>query len=336
MGSKKDHRENRGYLGTYELALSSIAEAKQEACVRLGEEWSEAGGKLKKRRCPRCHRWVAVNTQHVLRTVRTRIGAVRYRRHYYYCHGWGQGWYPRDEELKLTQEDMTEDVVELALDFAVNDSFQLAAERLELHHAIQISPTGLKLLFERQSKPLADREIPKPVVSLAMSEHNGHRPVVIMNDGSMLRHKDGWHEAKLLSVEILGETNRVYLAETRDKDRFERQLFESEGFSKLRSRTGLWIADGAPFNWGLQGRLCPHAQGLVDYWHVKEHLHECAVELFGEGDGCVELFVERGAKRLLASEGVKLIGELKGCHLQSAARTKQGKRQGEALESLWE
>lgn len=334
--SAKNHQDGKeGYWASYEKELDKIEETKQQACLRLGREWSEVDKRTKKKRCPRCKRWVAVNTKSVPRTVTTRMGEVTYRRHYYYCHKCGLGFSPQDQKLGFETEEMTGDVVALAMDFIVNDPFELATNRLQMHHGIDRSATGLKSLFERKSAPLADTEEPTPVVPLPLYEQNSHLPAVVMNDGSMIRHTDGWHEAKLMSIGILGQTERVFLVETKDKERFERLLFESPGFAQLRSREVLWLADGAAFNWGLQERLCPHAHALVDFWHVLEHLHTCAVEVFGDGDPCSELFEERVSELLLSSKSGAVISQLKECYLMTP-RTKQGKLQAQALLDFWQ
>ncbi len=83
----------------------------------------------------------------------------------------------------------------------------------------------------------------------------------------MLRHRDGWHETKLMSVEALGSADRVYLADARSKNRFEDQLRFSPGYEKLKDREVLWIADGAPWIWNMKRRLCPHAHELLDYYY---------------------------------------------------------------------
>ena len=335
MCAEKHLGGKEGYWASYQQELNRVAETEEEACFRLGREWSDSEKKTKKIRCPRCRRWVAVNVHLIPRTVTTRMGEVVYRRHYYYCHKCSFGWYPRDKELGFESEDMTGDVIALVMDFVVSDPFELSASRLRLHHQIERSATGLKLLFERQSAPLADAEKPIPIVRLPLTEANGHQPVVIMNDGSMIRQTTGWHEIKLMSIGVLGETRRVFLAETRDKERFERLLFESIGFAELRSREVLWLADGAPYNWGLQERLCPHAEGLVDFMHVREHIYSCAIEVFGEEDCCAALFIESASRQLLDSRADAVIAQLKECYLMTP-RKQRGKRQAAALLDLWQ
>lgn len=229
---------------------------------------------------------------------------------------------------------MTCDLLALSMDFAVNDNFKLSAERMAFHHGVTFSETKMKYLFERGCASLADLDKPNSVVPLPFTKFNFHKPVLIENDGSMLRHTDGWPEAKLIRVGVLGEDRAIYLAETRDKERLENLLRNAAGFARLRQRTVLWIADGAPYNWNVQKRLCSHAHCLVDYWHVMEHVYECARTLFGEGDECVGHFAGTAARLLLNGRPKQLIAELKQCSLLLGKNNK-ARHQGQSLKTLW-
>jgi len=333
MKKSAARKDSSGYKSSYESSLSRIEQAKQEEAARLSAEWSESESAGQPRPCPKCGKLFSPKSRSVARTVLTKVGAVTYRRHYHYCDYCRFGFYPRDAELGLSDEDLTDDVLALALDFAVNETFRFAAERLELHHGVRLSTTKMQHLFERQSAPLADGETPRPVVPLPLTPRNAHQPVLIENDGSMFRRLDCWHEAKLMRLGVVGETQSTFLAETLKTDRFEQWLRESPGYFRLRERTVLWLGDGAPYNWGLQQRLCPRAHALVDYWHVMEHVHDCGKELFGEGDECAKLFAEAAARLLLRSRSKQLIKELNQC-LALTPVGKRGESKRQALKKL--
>ncbi len=146
----------------------------------------------------------------------------------------------------------------------------------------------------------------------------------------MVRPTRGFGEIKLFGVQVLGESERVFLAEAHDKDRFEAQRRESEGFARLRKREVLWIGDGLPYNWGLKRRLCPHAHELVDFYHVMEYAHDAAKGLLGQGDACAELYARRISDLLLSGEIDLLFDELKEC-TPYKPRTKAGKKDEAAL-----
>lgn len=334
--SKPNHQSGKkGYETTYEKALDDVDAFRSAKCEQLAKEWSDPDNrnKAKKKRCPRCGRWTSVHKYHVKRRILTRMGEVEYRRHYYYCHKCSQGFYPKDEELGFEKEEMTDDLNALAMDFVVSSTFEEASQRLWVHHGVRISATGLNHLFAYKSAPLADVEEPCPPLALPLTHERRHRPVMIQADGSMIRHTDGWHELKLLSVGVLGEADRIYLAEARSKDRFEAQLFESEGFARLRKRKVLWIADGAEWIWNMKARLCPHAEELLDYYHAIEHAHDAAKALFGEEDACTPLFTDRIATLFNAGDIERLFDELKEC-IPYKPRTKMGKKEAKVLWDL--
>lgn len=290
-------------------------------CERLAREWSDGAEARPKRACPICGRPVGVKRPGVLRRVLTRLGEVEYRRHQHYCNRCEVSFFPRDAEVGLPEVNMTEDVQDFAMDLMVTDTFENAARRLALHHGIERSVTALQDLFEHITAKVADREEPKPPVSLPLG-CNAEEPVVILNDGSMVHRTDGWHEMNLLSVGELHATARVYLVD-HDKGRLRAQLQATPGFEQLVRRTVLWVADGAPCNFTLQEEVCPHAHVLVDYWHVREHLFDAAKGVFGEKDECVPLFVEQASRLLLESQIVVLLHELVACEgLAFAAKSK--------------
>jgi hypothetical protein len=303
---------------------------KKRECERLGRAWSDPEGPAPKRVCPRCGKPVSAKARHVGRTVLTGMGEVTYRRHHYWCGDCRQGFFPKDEELGFDEEALSGDVVLFALDLLMGDTFRATSTRMERHHGLSLSATRIQHLFERTSAPLADAEKPRPPIPLPLEKTNRHRPAMIQVDGSMIRHVNGWHEAKLLSVETLGDAHRVYLADTQDKDRLEAQVRESRGFSELTKRDVLWIADGAEWIWRMKDRLCPQAHELLDFYHAAEHGHAAARALFGEGDACTELFAQRIRHLLLTSDIETLFDELKEC-IPYKPKTTQAEKEAEAL-----
>ncbi|RJO67458.1 MAG: ISKra4 family transposase [Myxococcales bacterium] len=329
---KKEARLRAGYEDSYDEAVADFEAFRRQTCERLASQWSDPPGKAKPRPCPACGKAARVRKYGVERRIVTRFGEVSAKRNYHVC-SCGHGFYPKDEELGFDEDNLSRDVLARVLDFVVSDTFEASRERLRLHHGIELSETKLRHLFERQSAPLADREKPCPVAPLPLTKANAHQPVVIECDGSMVRQTRGFGEVKLFGVQVLGETKRVFLAEAKDKDRFEAQLFESPGFEKLSKREVLWIGDGQPYNWGLKRRLCPQARELVDFYHVMEHAHQAAKALFGDGDACADLYARRVSRLLLSGEIETLFDELKAC-IPYQPRTKAGKKEEAVLRPL--
>lgn len=322
MPSPKHQAAKPGYLDAYEKEIEREGKMRQESCERLGAKWTEPRKDPKKRRCPRCKRWLAAHDYRE-RKVLTHFGEVSFRRHYYHCENCGAGFFHRDEFLGLDREDYTPDLIALALDFIVNSTMREASERMELHHGVRISATGLQRLFERQSAPLADAKEPAPPALLPLREDNRHAPAVVMVDGSMLRHRDGWHETKLMRVGALCGVDDVFLAETGEIARLEQQLLNSPGACELRRRKVLWLGDGAPWLWNMQQRICPYAYVLLDYYHAKKHLYDCVKVVFAEHGDLGEIFVDAVVRGLLAGEVEQVIADLRLCAWQETEAAKR-------------
>lgn len=332
MGHKNEDRERAGYEDSYDEALSDYENYRKVMCKRLSRKWSDPEGKAKAVGCLQCGKNAWVKKYRVKRTIITKFGEVPVYRNYHACTC-GHDFYPRDIEMGFDEDNLSRDVLAKVLDFVVTDTFEASRERLRLHHELDLSETKLLHLFQRKSAPLSDCEKPRPAVPLPLTDTNGHRPVVIECDGSMVRQTRGFGEIKLFCIQVMGESERVFLAEAKDKDRFEAQLRESKGFGHLRKREVLWIGDGLPYNWGLKRRLCPHAHELVDFYHVMEYAHDAAKGLFGQGDACVEIYARRISDLLLSGDIDLLFDELKEC-MPYKPRTKAGKKTEAALSPL--
>jgi hypothetical protein len=330
---KKGTEPKPGYAAAYAASLAAQGRFETEQREALSRAWSDPIDKTPKKRCPRCGNWTAVSKKSLPRAVTTRYGETTFTRHYYWCGRCEAGFFPKDAELGFEPQDCTPDVAGWAEDLCMNDDFRCAAERLRLHHGIAWSLTGLQGFHERQTRGLVADGKPEPVAELPLTERNMHQPVTIQNDGSMILRRDGWHEVKLFSVGVLGETKRVYLAETASQERFEAQLRQSPGFWKLRQRTVLWLGDGAPGNWKLQQRLCPQARPLLDLWHAMEHAFDAAKAVLGEGDACVPLFAARIKALLLSGDVDALFDELKEC-IPYKPKSARKKREAGALWAL--
>ncbi len=301
MGRKTDDMDRAGYEDSYDEEVDELLDYHRQACVRLSRKWSDPEGKAAAVACPKCGMNAWVKKYGVKRTIVTRFGEVAVFRNYHVCRC-GHGFYPRDIEMGFDEDNLSRDVLKQVLDFVVTDTFEASRERLELHHGIRLSATKLKHVFERKSAPFADRERPCPVIELPVGTKREHSPIMIQVDGSMIRHTDGWHETKLMSVQAIGKTERVYFAETGDKDRFESQLRESPGFARLRKREVFWIADGAPWIWKMKDRLCPQALELLDFYHVVEHGEAAADQAYGEDSDAASCFMNALTHRLIWKE----------------------------------
>jgi hypothetical protein len=80
---------------------------------------------------------------------------------------------------------------------------------------------------------------------------------------------------------------RRYAAHGGDFDDFgERMKALANRLGARRAQKVAFVADGAPCLWRWAAENLPHGSELIqDYWHVCEHLHGVARELYGEEEG---------------------------------------------------
>ena len=144
----------------YQQALKNIEESKRRECQDLVRKWSQPETGDLHQPCPHCGHSSAPKRRNVPRTLITSLGEVTYTRHHYACPRCGQGFYPQDEVIQgdLGHGGMTRDLTELALDLALNDPYELAAERFKFHHGIELSRSGFQRLVEEAGEKRAEKK----------------------------------------------------------------------------------------------------------------------------------------------------------------------------------
>lgn len=158
--TKKDDNVVEFPKSAYEQTLDNIDDYKKSACDRLAVQWSQNDQVDLRCSCPKCEHVSAPKRRNVKRTIITLLGEITYTRHYYKCPNCGHGFYPLDDDIKkdLGHGSMTRDITALALDFAMTDPYELAAERFELHHGIKLSRSGFQRIVEEAGERLAEKK----------------------------------------------------------------------------------------------------------------------------------------------------------------------------------
>lgn len=260
-------------------------------------------------RCPRCGCAVGVKSYRVARLVVTRGGEVTLHRNYHWCRQCREGFFPKDLELGLEAGvEASPEVERLSLDFALNDAFEQAAERLEFHHGLRVSPKQLKGMVERRGRAWSAGKSP----NFSIPSRPG--PLVVMADGSMQPTRQGWKECKLACLENLAVAGeRFYLGSTRGLEDFEQRLKQGLKQAHWYEREVVWICDGAEWLWKLQERQAPEAFCLLDWYHLAERVNECAAELLGEDTAEAALFGRRACALLWDNRVDECLAELEAC-----------------------
>ena len=102
-------------------------------------------------------------------------------------------------------------------------------------------------------------------------------------DGTMLHTcQDGWRELKAYRFEHGAGTHAGAYLENAETF-MPRVRRAALAMKALGARRIIWVADAAEWiDKGITVQL-PMAKRIVDLWHARQHLHEAARQIFGEG-----------------------------------------------------
>lgn len=202
-------------------------------------------------------------------------------------------------------ERLSEGVRALVAWKCARESFADTSEDLAHCHRLCVSPSEVARIAheegaraceffeerdERWSEPVASgRPVFAPEVRTERLVLEVDGGVVLTREGE--EHKTVW-VARAFDTAARGEnaSGRAYLAASRyaavagDLDEFKHRVDALANRMGARSaREVAVLADGAPALWNLLSERLPSAVQIQDFWHVSEHLHELAKDLFGEG-----------------------------------------------------
>ena len=147
---------------------------------------------------------------------------------------------------------------------------------------------------------------------------------LIFADGVMV-HTDGdWHEARVGTVRSQmadGKQHKSSIARLCSLEDFGLDLWrKAHQMGYGRAPLSAFIADGSHWLWNLaQGRFSRAVQ-ILDFWHLCEHVGNCAKEFFGEGSEASRTWSLKVCGTLRAGLADEALGEIEGLRARSAAK----------------
>lgn len=323
--------EEDGLLSQIENAAEDAKRVVGQAMVdkRLSDLEPEDG---KPKRCPRCGALARVRKKAVRRTFKSLSGTHTIKRNQHHCEGCSESFYPVDERLGLPKAgDASVELERRLADFAVNDVYEQAEARWNLHYPYlkrssnQFRQTAKRLgrLVEEANPELLQSALLPPTQQSAAT-------VYFMSDGGMvlLRAEPGklaemlgagWREMKLGMVfrhenHLLGQAeHRGVISQARYAGDFSQEKFKEQLKAALNIECAggagqvVYLADGAPENWLLALELCPSAILILDWYHAVENIMKCGRALFGDENERCLAFWKAGAECLLAAGKIDLL-----------------------------
>jgi hypothetical protein len=241
----------------------------QEALQRRDEQGS-----------PACCGRAMDNHSRQWRTVKTLLGDVRVRRHYFRCLSCDRSLFPADAWLGW-KGGFSFGVQELAAWECAALPYREAVASLEKLAGLSVSKHAAEDIAGRWGK---EELTPPPYAQRVEKE------LVIQIDGTIAHLLEGWKEIKVGACfswdcdQPDKDPEAVsYCADWETAEQFRQTLWQealARGVSRARSLAV--IADGAPWIWDLVSEIFPYATQILDWYHLTEHLGTAAKVIHGE------------------------------------------------------
>jgi len=269
--------------------------------------------------CPRCKKLLPPRDSQRERTIIAVSGKITFKRSYHYCSNCKYGFCPADKALDIPERgNLTKEMQKRVLDFGVNDTFEEAAQRWNVHYSTKISNHLVRNVVDHAGQDLENCNLVNVYENLFQKENSGQ--LIISMDGSMVpvrNYQNGWKEIKLGLV-IRGEhykekdgenrgevTQSIYVAEAENLSKFKDALDEAINVQKVVDhKKTVVLGDGAPWIWNIADEICYGAHQVLDWYHAIEASYTCLREVFEDEPEKVEEYCEKLKELSLQENGV--------------------------------
>jgi hypothetical protein len=273
--------------------------------------------------CPVCHQALLAEAHHRPRTLQSVFGSLALKRDYGWCPACARYWHPADHALGLQpQAPASPRVQEIAALMSLRDPYAQAAKDAKRLMGLSLNASSLHREAQRQGQRAIDcrqRDLelshtPAGVAQLSARSQTSQRApftLILEIDAWNIRERDLWGQTRTLRrkgqeperwhwvftatvfrLDQRGQTHggrrviseRGYVATRQPLEEFTQMVYvEAVLRGLLNAQEVLVLADGAIWIWNLASDRFKNAKQRVDLFHVKEHLHELARTLYGEG-----------------------------------------------------
>ncbi len=273
--------------------------------------------------CPVCQQALQAEARQRPRTLKSVFAAFTFKRDYGWCPTCAGYCYPADHALALAPNaPASPRVQEIAALMSIRDPYAEAAKDAKRLCGLSLNASSLHREAQRQGQRAIQwrqRDIdlshtPQGVSELsARSQTSQLEPftLIIEIDAWNIRERDDWGRtlklrrkakeperwhwvftATVFRLDQRAQTQagrpviaqRGYVATRQSLQSFTQQLYvEAILRGLLHAQEVLILADGAIWIWKLADDRFKGAKQRVDLFHVKEHLHELARTLYGQG-----------------------------------------------------
>jgi hypothetical protein len=280
-----------------DLSGSSLSEMENSAkamTLNLGNEiivhWLEAQEQKypdDEKTCPHCGNQAKYVRRRTGKSI-TLQGDVAYKRNYYVCDDCHCGFYPLDMKLGIKPGQMSDEVVQLAGLFGIEDAFGTGHDLLKRSTLLELSPNSIRKASHIVGEKVIAHEADLIKQSYALEAQKQRRqaedsPQRLYGsmDGFNVLFEDGWHEMKAgvwwkPKIDKQGKIkadNLRYYTDFLPAHEFS-ELVWATGFEQEadRAKELIFVADGADWIWRIVDQHYPQAVQIVDWYHACAYL----------------------------------------------------------------
>lgn len=286
------------------VSLSTMEKQVKEMTFELGNEiigrWLEAQDQKypdDEKPCPHCGSQAKYKRRRegVSRTLQ---GRVCYSRTYYVCDDCHCGFYPLDMKLDIKPGQMSDEVVQLAALFGIDDAFGTGQDLLKRSALLELSPNsirkathivGEKVIAHEQG--LMEKSHNLEIQKHRLPSEDSPQRLYGSMDGFKVLFDDGWHDMKA-GVWWTPKTDKHGEVKAENLQYYTDFLPASE-FSPLVWATGfeqkadmakelIFVADGAEWIWRIVDQHYPQAVQIVDWFHACAYIVPVAKVAFSD------------------------------------------------------
>ena len=269
--------------------------------------------------------------RHATRQVRSLCGTLRLRRAYYRCQHCGHSRLPLDEQLGLSEREISPGVERAASLLAAHLPFAETEFVLAEITGVSLSGRQIETVAEslgqqahQQQQAEAEQASRQGLVEVRGPQSLPPKTYLIEMDGVQVGLQDGsWQEVKNgiiyeLSQRLeISKQRRELLTSQRlawrgEVSRFRRQLWASVVSTRVRTCDRVVvIGDGAEWIDQTVGLMFPGALRILDYYHAAQRIWAVAQARFGQGSGIGKRWAQGQLTKLRGGQSRQVIGAMR-------------------------
>ena len=320
------------------LEQAALDLGKRLALLALQDQLQQLGSgyQSSSRPCPcgQRQRFLRYSQRH----LRSLCGPLSLRRAYYHCAHCRTGGAPLDQQLGLSERDITPGVERAATLLAAHLPFAESEFVLQELTGVSLSGRQIETVAEAigqqaEARQQAEQQLAasQGLREISAPQRQSPKPFIVEMDGVQVGLQDGsFREVKCGVIYELSQ--RVEISEQRGELLSSRRLALRGEVSKFRQR--LWaqvlalgvrscdrvvvLGDGAEWIDHTAQLLFPGALRILDYYHAAERVWAVAQARFGDRSGEAESWARRQAAKLRDGQGKRVIASLQRLQMKTA------------------